>query len=107
LGAASPVEFVSRGERVSDFGTGVLALAAVLLTWPLLVTYLETGLVPRMPTAILATGLMLVAVLSLTCGAVLDTVTRGRRELKRLHYLGVAGLWARHSQRSGTGQGFE
>ncbi|HVS25183.1 MAG TPA: glycosyltransferase family 2 protein [Gammaproteobacteria bacterium] len=69
----------------------LLAATSMALAWPLLVTYIETGLVPRMPTAILATGLMLVAFLSLTCGAVLDTVTRGRRELKRLYYLGIAG----------------
>jgi hypothetical protein len=50
-------------------------------------TYVETGLVPRVPTAILSTGLMIVAFLSLTCGLVLDTVTRGRREMKRFAYL--------------------
>jgi hypothetical protein len=66
-----------------------LSLVAVLLTWPLLMTYLETGLVPRLPTAVLASALMLLAFLSLACGAILDTVTRGRRELKRLHYLSV------------------
>src|SRR5215471_8414992 len=84
--------------------SGVLALVALLLAWPLLLTYMESGLVPRVPTAILATGLMLVAFLSLTCGAVLDTVTRGRRELKRLHYLAVAGLWSRQAQRGGLNQ---
>jgi glycosyltransferase involved in cell wall biosynthesis len=66
-----------------------LSLASLLLTWPLLLTYLETGLVPRLPTAVLASALMLLAFLSLACGAILDTVTRGRRELKRLHYLSV------------------
>jgi hypothetical protein len=50
-------------------------------------TYIETGLVPRLPTAILATGLMLAAFLALASGLVLDTVTRGRREMKRLAYL--------------------
>jgi len=43
--------------------------------------------VPRLPTAVLSTGLMLAAVLSIACGLILDTVTRGRRELKRLAYL--------------------
>ena len=66
-----------------------LGLISVALAWPLLVTFLETGLVPRIPTAVLSTGIMLLAVLSLVCGAILDTVTLGRRELKRLHYLGV------------------
>src|SRR5690606_31141015 len=51
---------------------GVLATVSVLLSWPLLVTYLDTGLVPRFPTAILSTGIMLLACLSLTCGLILD-----------------------------------
>ena len=50
-------------------------------------TYLETGLVPRLPTAVLSTGLMIVAFLSAAIGLVLDTVTRGRREMKLLAYL--------------------
>jgi hypothetical protein len=53
------------------------------------ITYYQTGLVPRLPTAVLATGLMLLASLSTTCGLILDTVTRGRRELKRLRYLEI------------------
>jgi glycosyltransferase involved in cell wall biosynthesis len=68
-----------------------LAIVSVLLAMPLLVTYLQTGLVPRLPTAILATGMMVLASLSLTCGLILDNVTRGRQEMKRLHYLGIAG----------------
>lgn len=67
----------------------VLAATSLILAWPIFVTYLETGLVPRFPTAILSTGLMLLAFLSLACGIILDTVTRGRREMKRLHYLGI------------------
>jgi glycosyltransferase involved in cell wall biosynthesis len=73
----------------------VLAGSSLIVAWPLLLTYLDTGLVPRFPTAILSTGLMLLAFLSLTCGAILDTVTRGRREMKRLHYLSIAGVAAR------------
>ena len=65
----------------------LLMMAAVVLTVPLLITYLETGLVPRFPTAILATGLVIVAVLSFFAGLILDTVTRGRREMRRLAYL--------------------
>lgn len=72
----------------------VLAIASIVLAWPLFLTYLDTGLVPRFPTAILSTGLMLLAFLTLACGAILDTVTRGRRELKRLHYLAVPGVAA-------------
>jgi hypothetical protein len=65
----------------------LLALLAVLLGIPLAVTYAETGLVPRIPTAILIVGLVILAVLSLFAGLILDTVTRGRREVKRLFYL--------------------
>jgi glycosyltransferase involved in cell wall biosynthesis len=67
----------------------VLVLVSLGLTLPLFLTYLETGLVPRFPTAILATGLMTLSALSVVCGAVLSTVTIGRREVKRLHYLSV------------------
>jgi hypothetical protein len=66
---------------------GILALTAIALAVPLLLEFLATGLVPRIPTAVLSTGLMLVAVMSFVCGLILDTVTRGRRELKRMHYL--------------------
>ena len=65
-----------------------LALGAILLSIPLFLTYFQTGLVPRLPTAVLATGMMLVAFLSWVCGLILDTVVRGRREVKRLAYLG-------------------
>ena len=73
----------------------VFALSSIVLALPLLTEYLATGLVPRLPTAVLSTGLMLLAFLSLACGFILDTVTRGRRELKRLNYLGLAGPDAR------------
>lgn len=64
-----------------------LAVIANAIALPLLLTYLDTGLVPRFPTAILATGLMVLAAMSFVAGLVLDTVTRGRRELKMLAYL--------------------
>jgi glycosyltransferase involved in cell wall biosynthesis len=64
-----------------------LALVSVGLAIPIVVTYLELGIVPRLPTAVLSTGLMIVAVLSVSSGLVLDTVTRGRREMKFLAYL--------------------
>ena len=71
------------------FGTigAVLVLAALVLAIPLVFTYIETGLVPRFPTAILATGMTIVAVLCFFAGLILDTVTRGRREMRRLAYL--------------------
>lgn len=68
----------------------VLAALAVVLAIPLGVTYLETGLVPRLPTALLATGLIILAVLNWFCGLILATVVRGRREVRRLAYLSFA-----------------
>jgi hypothetical protein len=69
-------------------GLGALLLvAAIVLAVPLVITYLDTGLVPRFPTAILVTGMVIVAVLSFFAGLILDTVTRGRREVRRLAYL--------------------
>lgn len=62
---------------------------AIGLSLDLLFTWLDTGLVPRIPTAILSTGLALLSILSFSCGLILDTVTRGRREVKRLAYLAL------------------
>jgi glycosyltransferase involved in cell wall biosynthesis len=62
---------------------------SLAISVPVVTTYLQTGLVPRLPTAVLATGIMLLAFLSLACGLILDTVTRGRRELRRLSYLAI------------------
>jgi glycosyltransferase involved in cell wall biosynthesis len=67
----------------------LLALVSIGLSVPVFITYLETGLVPRFPTAILSASIMVLAFLSLASGIVLDTVTRGRRELKRLAYLRI------------------
>lgn len=65
----------------------LLAALALGLAAPLVVTYIQTRLVPRFPTAILVTGLMILATLSGMCGLILDTVVRGRREVRRLAYL--------------------
>jgi glycosyltransferase involved in cell wall biosynthesis len=71
-------------------GIGALLLAAaILLSVPLVITYAHTGLVPRVPTAILVTGMTIVAVLCFFAGLILDTVTRGRREVRRLAYLSL------------------
>lgn len=83
-----------RTERpVLFFGSigALLLVAALLLAIPLIVTYLDTGLVPRFPTAILITGMTIVAVLCFFAGLILDTVTRGRREMRRLAYLALPG----------------
>jgi len=68
----------------------LLLVAALVLSIPLVITYLDTGLVPRFPTAILATGMTIIAVLCFFAGLILDTVTRGRREMRRLAYLSLA-----------------
>lgn len=81
-----------KGERPLKFFSTlfvILAAASIALAWPVFITYLETGLVPRLPTAVLSTGLMLLAFLSFTCGLILDTVTRGRQEMKRIRYLEI------------------
>jgi glycosyltransferase involved in cell wall biosynthesis len=64
-----------------------LMLVSIGLVIPIIITYLEEGIVPRLPTAVLSMGLMILAVLSVSSGLVLDTVTRGRREMKLLAYL--------------------
>ena len=75
---------------------GIIALllgaASIVISVPLFLTYLETGLVPRFPTAILVTGMMLLAAISLGGGMVLDSVARGRLEHKRLFYLSMPQL---------------
>jgi len=68
----------------------LLVVAAIILAIPLVLTYLDTGLVPRFPTAILVTGMVVIAVLCFFAGLILDTVTRGRREMRRLAYLALA-----------------
>ena len=79
-----------RSEKPLRFFTAIgifLALVSVGLAIPIFVTYVQEGIVPRLPTAVLSTGLMIVAILSMSSGLVLDTVTRGRREMKLLAYL--------------------
>jgi glycosyltransferase involved in cell wall biosynthesis len=71
-----------------SIGAMLVALAIVLAV-PLAITYAHTGLVPRVPTAILVTGIIIVAVLCFFAGLILDTVTRGRREVRRLAYLSL------------------
>src|SRR5437879_9723072 len=79
-----------RSEKPLRFFTVIgafLMLVSIGLAIPVIITFLEEGLVPRLPTAVLSMGLMIVAVLSVSSGLVLDTVTRGRREMKLLAYL--------------------
>src|ERR1700759_5290853 len=82
-----------RSEKPLRFFTVIgvfLMLASIGLAIPVFITYLEQGIVPRLPTAVLSMGLMVLAMLSLSSGLVLDTVTRGRREMKLLAYLAQA-----------------
>jgi hypothetical protein len=82
-----------RSEKPLRFFTAIgifLTLVSISLAIPIIVTYLEEGIVPRLPTAVLSMGLMILAVLSVSSGLVLDTVTRGRREMKLLAYLSQA-----------------
>ena len=83
---------IYRAERpLALFGAFALALiiTSIGLAIPVVITYMQEGIVPRLPTAVLSTGLKLLAFLSLACGLILDTVTRGRRELKLIAYLGL------------------
>jgi hypothetical protein len=92
-------------ERPLAFFSGtaaVLAASSAALAWPLLMGYMATGLVPRLPTAVLVTGLMILAFMSFVAGLVLDTVTHGRREFKRLHYLSLQGPTFRERRREHT-----
>lgn len=67
----------------------LLAITSVVLGFPLLTEFLRDGVVPRLPTAVLAASIMIAAALSFVCGLILDNVTRGRHEMKRLVYLGI------------------
>lgn len=86
------IALLLKEERPLQFFTWafvVLASTSLALAWPVVAEYLRTGLVPRFPTAILSTGIMLLAFHSLFSGLVLDTVTHGRREMKRMAYLAI------------------
>jgi glycosyltransferase involved in cell wall biosynthesis len=83
-----------REERPLIFFTAVfaiLALFSLLIGTPVVLEYFHTGLVPRLPTALVAVGAMVLAFLSLASGLILDTVTRGRWEQKRMAYLAIPG----------------
>ena len=81
-----------RAERpLSLFGAFGIALIimSIGLAIPIVITYVQEGIVPRLPTAVLSTGLVLLGFLSIACGLILDTVTRGRREAKLIAYLAL------------------
>lgn len=72
--------------------SALLSCVAFLLAWPVISEFLLLGLVPRLPTAVLAASIMICALLSMVCGLILDNVTRGRHEMKRLAYLAIPAL---------------
>ena len=69
--------------------SGLLAVIALLVGMPLFLTYMASGLVPRFPTAVLSTGIVMLSAISFVTGVILETVTIGRREVKQLRYLAV------------------
>jgi len=80
-------------ERPLQFFSGcgaLLFLVGLLCGVPVIVQFLHSGLVPRLPTAVLATGLVLLSFLAFACGLILDSVARARKEVKRLAYLSIA-----------------
>jgi len=85
------VKLVKEERPLQFFSIAGLALLVLglLISLPVLVTFFRTGLVPRLPTAVLSMGFVVVAMLAFTCGLILDSVARGRREAKRLAYLAV------------------
>jgi hypothetical protein len=83
---------IERPLRFYGMVAALLVVGAVILAAPIVVTYFDTGLVPRFPTAILSTGLVLSGVISFVAGLILETVTIGRREIKRLRYLSMSSV---------------
>ncbi len=86
------IRLIKQEKPLEFFGCIFLALAlfAVILEIPVIVNFIETGFVPRIPTALLGVGVGILSFISLTCGLILDTVTRGRIEAKRMHYLSLS-----------------
>ena len=82
--------------------SSILALGSLALGIPIILEFAETGLVERFPTAFLSASVMILAFLALATGLILDSVARGRREVKRLHYLGLT--WLGQSRRGAPRQ---
>jgi hypothetical protein len=85
------IRLVKQERPLQFFGVAaaVMLLAGFVLGLPVVVEFLRTGLVPRLPTAVLATGFVLIAVVSFVAGLILEAVTHGRKEIKRLSYLAI------------------
>ncbi len=91
---AAIIKLFKEARPLAFFSTifAVLTVTSCLLGIPLLLTYLETGLVPRFPTAILLVGITLVGFICLACGLILDTVSRSRRAANLLYYLSIPSI---------------
>lgn len=85
----SIIKLVEENRPILFFGTIALLLflMSLCMAYPIVDTFVKTGLVPRLPTAVLSMGTMLAALLSVMCGLILDSVSQGRIENKKLHYL--------------------
>jgi glycosyltransferase involved in cell wall biosynthesis len=85
------IRLIKEERPLQFFGVffAILTAFSLAIGAPLFIDYAKTGLVPRLPTAVLATGSMLLGFLSLACGVILDTVTLARREAKRMRYLEI------------------
>jgi len=97
------IVYLVKEERPMMFFSSVallLFVSSLILGWPVVATFVETGLVPRLPTAVLAMGAMILSAVSFVTGLILDTVTLSRREMKRLHYLGLQGPAFRERRRA-------
>lgn len=98
------VGLVTQERPLQFFGLAgvLLLLAGIGAGVPVVLEFLRTGLVPRLPTAVLATGLVLLSFLSFAVGLILDQVARGRKELKRLAYLAIPALSLPTASRPGV-----
>ena len=94
------ISLVKEERPFQFFGTIALLLVSISLTlgYPIVIEFVDTGLVPRFPTAILVSAIMVIAVLSFMIGLILDSVTRGRQEMKRLAYLAYSAAGVRKSE---------
>ncbi|WP_129649568.1 glycosyltransferase family 2 protein [Peristeroidobacter agariperforans] len=97
------VHLIKQEKPLEFFGCVFLLLSLISLAVeiPVIVTFIETGLVPQIPSAVLGVGIGLLASLSLVCGLILETVTQGRNEAKRMHYLSLPPVTPAHNE--GTG----
>lgn len=85
----SIINLLKENRPLLFFGTISLfmCILAISIAYPVIDAFFETGLVPRLPTAVLSVGIMLISFLSLACGLILDSISQGRKETKKLHYL--------------------